>query len=328
MNQAAFEARHRAEWQHLEQQLRLLEQGRRLDDAGDFPATCRRLARQLAMARSRAYADSLVEYLQRLNLRAHQQLYRPRREAGPRLLGFLLGGLPRQARAAWRSILLASLLFYGPLLLMALLVYHYPDLVHSLLGASRLAELERMYDPDASRLGPLSTRDSADDWLMFGYYILNNLGVAFQTFAGGLLLGIGSLFFLLSNGLNIGAMAGHLIRIGHDETFLGFVIGHGAFELTAITFAGAAGLQLGSALLAPGRLSRAAALRQRATGCIGLLGGVIGLLLIAAFVEAYWSSSTRFGTGTKYAVGALLWLLVAAYFLLAGRQTETPRASG
>ncbi len=326
MKQAAFEARHHAEWQHLEQQLRLLEQGRRLDDAASFPGACRRLYRQLALAQSRGYADSLVEYLQRLALRAQQQLYRPRRETLPRLLGFLLGGLPRQVRAAWRSILLASLLFYGPLLLMALLVYHYPELRHSLLGAERIAELERMYDPDSSRLGPLSSRDSADDWLMFGYYILNNLGVAFQTFAGGLLLGIGTLLLLLSNGLNIGAMAGHLTRIGYEETFLSFVIGHGAFELTAITFAGAAGLQLGGALLAPGRLSRAAALRQRAADCIGLLGAVIGLLLIAAFVEAYWSSNTRFAAGVKYAVGGLLWLLVAAYFLLLGRREEPAHA--
>lgn len=30
---------------------------------------------------------------------------------------------------------------------------------------------------------------------MFGYYIMNNIGIAFQTFASGLLFGLGSLFF-------------------------------------------------------------------------------------------------------------------------------------
>ena len=35
---------------------------------------------------------------------------------------------------------------------------------------------------------------------MFGFYIRNNIGVAFQCFAGGLFLGLGSLFFLAFNG--------------------------------------------------------------------------------------------------------------------------------
>jgi len=321
MKQAQFEARHQADWQALDDRLKRLEQGKPLGaEAGTFAAAYRRLCQQLALAQSRAYSASLVERLQQLNLRAHQQLYRPPRDLGPRLLGFLLDGFPRQVRGAWRSILLASLLFYGSLLGMALLVYLFPDLIYSLLSPQQVAKMERMYDPDASRLGPFGERGSSDDWLMFGYYIMHNIGIAFQTFAGGLLLGLGSLFFLLFNGLNIGAVAGHLLRIGYDETFLGFVVGHGAFELTAITFAGAAGLQLGGALLLPGPRSRRAALRAAAKGSVGLVGGVIGLLLIAAFVEAYWSSVTQFSPGVKYAVGATLWLLVGAYFLLGGRR--------
>lgn len=321
MRQAQFEALHRSQWQALEGQLRLLEQGKSLEFlAGAFAADYRRLCQQLALAQSRAYSPNLVEYLQQLVLRAHQQLYRPPRGLGPRLLGFLLGGFPRQVRAAWRSILLASLLFYGSLLGMGLLVYLFPELIYSLLSPQQVAKMELMYDPDSSRLGPWTGRGSGDDWLMFGYYIMNNIGIAFQTFASGLLLGIGSLFFLLYNGLNIGAIAGHLIRIGYDETFLGFVVGHGAFELTAITFAGAAGLQLGGALLMPGPRSRRAALRSAARGCVGLLAGVIGLLLIAAFVEAYWSSVTRFPVTVKYTVGIALWLLVGAYFGLGGRR--------
>lgn len=323
MKQAQFETRHQDDWQALAGQLKLLEQGRPLGaQAGEFAAAYRRLCQQLALAQSRAYSASLVERLQLLNLRAHQQLYRTRQNLGPRLLGFLLQGFPRQVRAAWRSILLASLLFYGSLLGMGLLVYLFPDLIYSLLSPQQVARMELMYDPDASRLGHFSERGSSDDWLMFGFYIMNNIGIAFKTFASGLLLGLGSLFFLLFNGLNIGAVAGHLLRIGYDQTFLSFVVGHGAFELTAITFAGAAGLQLGGALLAPGLRSRRAALRETAKGCVGLVCGVIGLLLIAAFIEAYWSSVTQFSATVKYLVGAALWLLVGAYFLLGGRQRQ------
>ena len=184
--------------------------------------------------------------------------------------------------------------------------------------------MERMYDPDARRLGRFSERGSGDDWVMFGFYIMNNIGIAFQTFASGLLLGLGSLFFLLFNGLMIGGVAGHLTRIGYGEPFWSFVIGHGAFELTAIALAGAAGFKLGWALLAPGRLPRGEALRLAASKAIQLVCGVILFLLLAAFIEAFWSSTTFASPNIKYIVGAGLWVLVLSYLLLAGRRQHAP----
>jgi uncharacterized membrane protein SpoIIM required for sporulation len=153
---------------------------------------------------------------------------------------------------------------------------------------------------------------------------MHNIGIAFQTFASGLLFGLGSAFFLLFNGLMIGAVAGHLTHIGFGQTFWSFVIGHGAFELSAIALAGAAGLQLGWALIAPGRLPRAEALRLAARKSVLLICGVMLFLLIAAFIEAYWSSMTAPAPMTKYLVGAALWLLVATYLLFAGRTRHAP----
>ena len=69
--------------------------------------------------------------------------------------------------------------------------------------------------------------------MMFGYYIKNNIGISFRTFAGGMLFGLGSVFFLVYNGLAIGATAGHLTQAGFASTFYPFVAGHGSFELTA-----------------------------------------------------------------------------------------------
>ena len=102
------------------------------------------------------------------------------------------------------------------------------------------------------------------------------------------------------------------------------MIGHGAFELTAIALAGAAGLKLGWALLAPGRLPRGEALRLAAIRAVRLLGGAALFLLIAAFIEAYWSSMTFSTPTVKYWVGAGLWALVLAYLCLAGRRHHAP----
>lgn len=107
--------------------------------------------------------------------------------------------------------------------------------------------------------------------------------------------------------------------MGYTDTFWPFVIGHGAFELTAIVLAGAAGLKLGAALIAPGPVTRATALRQAAAVSVKLIGGVIVFLVLAAFIEAYWSSSTSIASSVKYTVGAALWLLVLFYLFASGR---------
>ena len=320
MKQALFERQHHVEWQALSAQLEALERDKPgPGQAETFPAAYRRLCQQLALAESRGYGSQLIEQLHLLALRGHQQFYRHRSPLLGRLLGFVIGGFASSVRAQWRYVLAASLLFYGSLIGMGVLVYAFPDLVYSLLTPDQVTQMEQMYDPEARRLGRFAERGASDDWLMFGYYVMNNIGIAFQTFASGLLLGLGSLFFLLFNGLMIGAVAGHLTGIGYHQPFWSFVIGHGAFELTAITLAGAAGLQLGAALLAPGRLPRTEALRQAAKRGIQLVCGATVFLLIAAFVEAYWSSMTLTTPVIKYVVGAFLWLLVGAYFSLAGR---------
>ena len=113
-------------------------------------------------------------------------------------------------------------------------------------------------------------------------------------------------------------------EIGYGQTFWSFVIGHGAFELSAIALAGAAGLQLGWALIAPGQLTRGESLKLAAHHSVQMLCGVMVFLLIAAFIEAYWSSTTSIAPWLKYFVGALLWLLVATYLIFAGRIRHAP----
>ena len=323
MKQSQFETRHQGEWEHLSRLLDQLERRRNVAQSGDFPQAYRRLCHHLALAQARGYSSLLVDTLQQLALRGHQQLYRDRSRPTASLSAFILASFPRLVRAQWRFVLASGLMFLGSLAGIGLLVYLYPELVYSLLGVDEVSQIRSMYDPAAGHLGRSVERAASEDWVMFGYYIMHNIGIAFQTFASGLLFGLGSAFFLFFNGLTIGAVAGHLTQIGSGGTFWSFVIGHGAFELTAITLAGAAGLQLGWSLIAPGRLTRGEALRLAAGKSVLIIGGVILFLLIAAFIEAYWSSSAV-TPATKYTVGALLWLLVLGYLLFAGRGQHAP----
>jgi len=344
VKQSQFESRYQSHWQGFAAQLEALE-GRRRKKKGkdknarldkgallktpapaDFIADYRALCQQLALSTERGYSSHLIEHLQQLALRGHQQLYRHQGNALLQLLRFVLAGFPQRVRAEWRYVLAACLLLFGSMLLMGVLAYLFPQLMGLLHSPEQIRQFEQMYDPTAPRFGKVGTRAAADNWMMFAYYIQNNIGIAFNTFASGVLLGVGSLFFLLFNGLSIGAVAGYLSKIGSGEPFWSFVAAHSSFELTAIAIAGAAGLRLGMALLAPGRLRRLEALRLAGRSAVGLIGGAALFLLLAAFIEAYWSPTILPWPWLKYLIGLLLWALMLAYLGLGGRGVEATHA--
>jgi uncharacterized membrane protein SpoIIM required for sporulation len=177
-----------------------------------------------------------------------------------------------------------------------------------------------MYSASAASIG--RTRTASTDWMMFGFYIRNNVSVAFQCFAGGLFAGLGTLFFLAYNGAVSGAVAGYLTERGLSPTFYSFIATHSAFELTAIVLSGTAGLRIGHALVAPGRLTRLQSLVPAARDSAVLLYGVTAMLLVAAAIEAFWSSATWLPATAKYGSAIVCWTAVLGYFAFQGRRAR------
>jgi len=333
MKQSQFENSKQAHWQQFALQLEVLEGRKKIKknqnsikvDEG-FISAYRALCQHLALATERGYSSYLIEQLQQLAMRGHQQLYRHKSSVGMQFVHFVLVGFAQSVRKEWRYVLAACLLLFGSMLGMGVLTYFYPDLLGLLCEPKQIAEFKQMYDPSNPRFGKVGTREAASNWGMFAHYIANNIGIAFRTFATGVLFGLGSLFFLLFNGLFIGSLAGYLTQIGSGVPFWSFVAAHSSFELTAIAISGAAGLRLGMALLAPGRLLRAEALRLAARAAVSLIAGAALFLLLAAFIEAYWSSIILPYPSIKYVIGIFLWLVMLAYLCLAGRGMELTHA--
>jgi len=319
MKQRTFEKCHQSQWEELERWLDNLDKRKSIkgQDIVQFPQLYRQICQHLALARERRYTPHLIERLNRLALRGHQHLYRTPSRLFEHFINFIGRGFPQRVRQESRLVGLSALLFFGSLLIMFASVQMNPDLIYSMMDVEQVLELEKMYDPTVERWG--HNREAESDFLMFGFYIKNNIGIGFQTFASGIFWGLGTVFFLVFNGLFIGCVASHLTHIGYIVPFYSFVVGHSSFELIAIVLAGAAGLKLGLALIAPGRLRRLPALRHAAAQSIYIVYGVIGMLLLAAFMEAFWSSNAAIDPNIKYLVGGLLWLGVISYFMLVGR---------
>ncbi|WP_444903370.1 stage II sporulation protein M [Microbulbifer sp. CnH-101-E] len=316
MRQRDFENRYRDGWAQLEAWLKSDSKSTQAS-ALDLPVAYRELCQQLAVAKERQYTSRLIDHLNKLVTAAHHRVYRQQTLRRKGWLHYLLAGFPQAVRANGRVVLLATALFLLPALVMGIGTYNNDALIYAVMSPGDVLSLESMYDPGNRVLG--RERGSDTDLAMFGFYIKNNIGIAFRTFAGGILFGLGSIFFLVFNGLFIGAAFGHITRVGFVSTFYPFVIGHGAFELTAIVLAGAAGLLLGRSLVDPGQHRRSVALRLASVEAMKIMYGTFLMLVIAAFLEAFWSSSATTPITIKLGFGALLWLLVFAYFALAGR---------
>jgi uncharacterized membrane protein SpoIIM required for sporulation len=281
-----------------------------------MPQRYRRLCHHLALAADRQYSPDLVDRLNLLALRGHHALYANRRRQSQRIVDFLLVAFPSLVRTEWRVVTAAALLFYGPLAGLIVALQVWPEFVHYLLNPNQIAGYHEMYDPANQRLG---MREADTHLAMFGFYIWNNVRIGFQTFAGGLLAGLGTVWYLAANGVILGAVAGYLTQVGFGDTFWSFVSGHSALELTAIVISGAAGLRLGLAVIAPGNRTRKAALVAAARPAVRLMYGAALMFAAAAFVEAFWSPLTSVPHAVKIWAGLAGWVLLLGYLALSGR---------
>ncbi len=276
----------------------------------------RAVCSDLMRARQAGTASDIVAYLDALTARAHNSLYGSRSYALRQAGQVLVSGFPRAFRKNWPFMLASTLLFVVPLVIGWLGALHSPTFAGSVLPLKTLEELSKAYAE-----GFASGRSGASSAGMTGFYVDNNVGIAFRCFATGILFGLGSAFYTLYNGLFIGTVFGYVQRAGHGRNLFTFVCTHSAFELTAIVIASGAGLCMGSALIRTEGRTRLGSLRHHASELAQLVAGAAAMLCIAALLEAFWSPS-GLPNGVKYAGAVVAWSAVFAFLAFSGRRPE------
>jgi uncharacterized membrane protein SpoIIM required for sporulation len=316
-----FVARRRPDWDQLD----LLVEGRawhKLPAASIAHAAAlyRSVAADLMRARGAGYTPELIALLDGLAARAHASLY----SAPPYRLGaiaeLLWREFPRTVRRYWPFLAFAIFLFVMPGLVGFVGARDSRAFALHVLPEEAISQMEESYAHD-----PGEGRKDGDNALMAGFYVRNNVGIAFRCFATGILFGLGSVFFLVYNGLVIGAVGGLVASAGHGANLLTFTAGHSAFELTAIVISGAAGMLTGYSLVATDGMTRLGSLRRRSKEIANLVLGAAAMLIVAAALEGFWSPSPV-AARVKLFVAAGLWLAVILYLTLAGRGGGERRA--
>jgi uncharacterized membrane protein SpoIIM required for sporulation len=305
----------RGAWQRLEELLARLDRTalRRLrrEEVRELGHIYRRTASDLAIARVESRDPRLVSYLNSLVIRAHGRIYRAEAAGGQRLRQFFARDFPQTFRRTWRYTAAA----FGIFIVFAVLSF----------GAT-------WYDPEFSEIAgvdPLFRQaieqrvhwwENLNEANQIGAsgIMTNNIAVTFSAFALGAMFGVGTFYVMAFNGVNIAAVLALTWQAGFGHDLVAFMAGHSVIELTCIFISGGAGLLLGSALIMPGDLSRADALRERGLEAIRLIAGCVPLLVIAGTIEGFISPAP-FDPTIKFGVAAFTGLALYAYLLLAGR---------
>jgi uncharacterized membrane protein SpoIIM required for sporulation len=308
----AFTAAHQADWDRLAS---LVRRRRRLtgDEVDELVAIYQRTATHLSVLRGAGHDPALTARLSGLLARARAAVTGAHTPAWQTVAEFFGVAFPATAyRARWWWLGTAS----GSILV-ALIAGRWiatsPAVQASLLSHSQVASLvnhqfRNYYSQDTASAFALKV------WT-------NNVWVAAETLILGAFLGIGTIFVLLENALNIGVDGGLMIGHGKAVEFFTLILPHGMLELSAVFLAAAAGLRLGWAVIDPGPRRRIQALAEEGRATVTIALGLIVVLATSGAIEAFVTPSAL-PSWARIGIGSIVEAAFLAYVVIAGRRAH------
>ena len=301
-------------WQRLEALLQRAGQGKATlsdEELRELSLLYLSAVNDLSRAQSQPDAQHLEPYLNSLVQRCHYLVHEHPPARFRDIRQFFLKDFPRCFRKNGAYVALAFFMFLLGTLLALLTVHFHPEAETYFLPSFIIQELDH---------GRLWTEHTQANPSQSSFLMTNNIRVAFNAFAMGILLGVGTLLLLFYNGLfAFGGPLAVCIRHGMGGKLLTFVSAHGVIELFTVFIAGGAGMMVGFALLFPGALSRWEAMKERGREALVLITGCIPLLVIAGLIEGMVSLNQQVSTGIRLLVALASALFLIVYLGFSGR---------
>ena len=287
------------------------------EELRELPRLYRHASSELARLETRGAAPARTAELRRLLARAHGVLFRDLRPArvGPlaRAASFLLRDSPRAIRAEWRLIAGLFALFYIVAGLAFAAVRADLELAFSL-GSGEMVtqEIEQLRATEAGEpfVGNF-TFGLGESPTAAGMIFAHNIFVSLLFFGSGLIPPL-FLLVLATNALMVGTYTGVAAHWGQAGSISSILWCHGVIELQMIVLAGAAGLVLVRAWVAPGPWTRRHAMVLESRRAWALFAPVLPFLVLSGMIEGYVSPHAPPATRASTALASALLLVVWA----------------
>jgi uncharacterized membrane protein SpoIIM required for sporulation len=262
--------------------------------------------------------DRTRALLARAHAVLHRSLERPKAGLFARAFVFFLQEVPRAIRSEWKVIGAAFTLVYGLAIVSYVVVRHDLDYAWSLMSpemvSQEIAQLEATAEGEPFRGN--FTFGIGQSPTTAGWIMAHNMSVGVMFFGAGLVPPV-FLLLLSVNGLMLGtytAVAAHWGQAGAISSILWC---HGVIEIQAIVLAGAGGLVLVRAWVAPGPWTRGHAMAIESRRAWKLLAPVFPLLFVGGTIEGFVSPHAPIGV--RVATAVVTGLGMVAWVVLGGR---------
>ncbi|MFM9911378.1 MAG: stage II sporulation protein M [Chitinophagaceae bacterium] len=256
--------------------------------------------------------SKVTVYLNGLASKIYLSIYKNKKEETSRIFRFWKTELPLVVRKHHREVLFAFLIFMLFAVIAAFSASHDQGFVRGFLGDDYV----EMTEDNIARGDPFGVYKDSESFMMFVKIAINNIQVSFLVFIAGFLLSLGSVWFLLVNGVMVGAFQYYFFAkgIGWDSVLVIWI--HGTLEISSIILSGAAGFMVGNSILFPGTLTRLHSLKLGTKDGLKLLIGIVPLLIIAAFLEGYVTRYSDMPKPISISILAISFVFVVWYFWL------------
>ncbi len=256
--------------------------------------------------------SKVTAYLNGLASKIYLGIYKNKKEETSRIFRFWRTELPLVVGKHHREVLFAFLIFILFAIIAAFSAAHDQGFVRGILGDDYV----EMTEDNISNGNPFGVYKDSESFMMFVKIAINNIQVSFLVFIAGFLLSLGSVWFLLVNGVMVGAFQYYFFAkgIGWDSVLVIWI--HGTLEISSIILSGAAGFMVGNSILFPGTLTRLHSLKLGTKDGLKLLIGIVPLLIIAAFLEGYVTRYSDMPKPISISILAISFVFVVWYFWL------------
>lgn len=316
MDLDAYAVSHEQDWRRLET---LVAQRRHSgSEADELLDLYERVSTHLSVIRTVTPDPPTVAYLSSLLARARVVANSARPSTWRDLARFVTHTFPAALYRLWRWWVATALVCVALAVVAGWWAARHPEVFTAQMTAAEIdayvgTDFENYYSEFAH------TEFASAVWV-------NNAWVAAQAIAMGI-LGLPTLYVLATNSLNVGFAGALMITHDRGPLFFGLILPHGLLELTAIFIAGAAGLRLCWAWIAPGPRSRMEALAIQGRISVGISLGLVIVLLVSGVIEGFVTPS-GLPTWARLTIGVVVEALFLAYVFVVGRAAARQGASG
>ena len=278
MKETTFIKQNKKKWARFEKL-----SGRKNNDPDEVAQLFTEITEDLSYARTFYPRRSVRVYLNQLAQGVFTSLYKQRKQPLGSFVKFWKITLPLELYRA-RVNLLMSFIFFGLAVLVGAVSQHYDhNFVDLILGEGYVSATEARIEAG----DPMGVYGESPQGSMFFQITMNNIRVAFITFALGIFATVGSYILLLGNGIMLGSFQWWFYGKGLLLTSFLAVWIHGAFEISAIVIAGGAGITVGNGILFPRSYSRQQSLIFSAKRGLMIMLSLVPFFIVAGFLESY-----------------------------------------